>query len=664
MGIAGDIIIIVIAGLLGALIAEKLKQPLILGYILAGVLLSSLSGGISVSRLHEIEMLAEIGVALLLFALGLEFSFKELKPVWKVSLIGTPIQIVLTMVFGFGVGQWLGWNLIQSLWFGALISFSSTMVVLKTLMAQGWMGTLSSRVMIGMLIVQDLVIVPFLIIMPQLSNPKAGLPILGVAVLKSVVFLTAMIVLGTKLLPRLLSYIAQRESQELFLLTITAIGLGVGYVTYLVGLSFAFGAFIAGMVISESDYSHKALSDIISLRDIFGLLFFTSVGMLLKPSFVIANGGTILIIVLLVGIAKMAIFGGLVRLFGYRNIIPLAAGLGLFQIGEFSFVMARVGIETGSIGEVIYSYVLSTAIISMVLTPLVSNLAAPIYALKKQLFKHEFVETVNLAETELKGHVVIAGGGRIGQHVARILRLSQVKFVIVELNFSRFEQCKQAGFPVIFGDICQDTVLEETRIHQADLMLLSIPNSSISRSAISRIKKIRSDLNIITIADGVEQMAHLYELGAYVVVLPEVEAGLEVARQTLLHLHIPATIIQNYVDHERHQYYKPSLEHQGGDFPVDQLRIAKNLIEITWVDMRHCSGLVGKTLQELVIRQQVGATVVGVVRNNMFFANPEASYRFRKGDLVAVMGTSTQRQAFQELAEFCSQRPTQVVDPP
>jgi len=657
MGIAGDIIIIVIAGLIGALIARSLKQPLILGYILAGVLLSPFIGDLGIADLHEIEMLAEIGVALLLFALGLEFSFNELKPVWKVSLIGTPIQILLTMGFGYAIGTWMGWNLVQSLWFGALISFSSTMVLLKTLAAQGWMGTLSSRVMIGMLIVQDLLIVPLMIIMPQLDDPKAGLPILGAAAVKSVVFLVAMFVLGTKLLPKLLSFVARRESQELFLVTVTAIGLGIGYVTYLVGLSFAFGAFIAGMVISESEYSHKALSDIVSLRDLFGLLFFTSVGMLLKPAFVYENAGTILIIVLLVGLGKTLIFSSIVRFFGYSNIIPLATGLGLFQIGEFSFVLARLGIESGSIGEEIYSYVLSTAIISMVMTPLVSNLTTPLYSLKKKLFRHEPMQTVNLDSVELQGHVVIAGGGRFGQHVGQILNQVNIKFIIVELSYNRFDQCKQSGFPVIFGDISQDIVLEETEIQKADLLLICIPNSSVTQSAIKRVKSLNPDLDIIAVADGDKQMNDLYELGAYVVVLPELEAGLEVARQTLLHQNIPATIIQNYIDNKRQRHYKPLLEQRLGDFPVNQLKNARNLIEITWVDMRHCNGLMGKTIQELNIRGTVGVTVVGVIRNNIFFPNPEASYQFKADDLIAVMGSSEQRQAFQTLAEACIDEP-------
>ncbi|MCB0026757.1 MAG: cation:proton antiporter, partial [Anaerolineales bacterium] len=185
MGIAADIAIIVVAGLIGGLIAQRLKQPLLLGYILAGILVGPFTVGPTVSDVHDIELLAEIGVALLLFALGLEFSLKELQPVRKIALIGTPIQLVLTIALGYGIAQLLGWNWFSSLWFGGLISLSSTMVALKTLMSQGRMGTLSSRVMIGMLIVQDLAVVPLMIILPELNNPGAGLPILGAAALRA-----------------------------------------------------------------------------------------------------------------------------------------------------------------------------------------------------------------------------------------------------------------------------------------------------------------------------------------------------------------------------------------------------------------------------------------------------------------------------------------------
>ena len=253
MGIATDIILLVLMAFFCGLLMQRLRQPLILGYILAGVILGPHTGGLTITEVHDIELLAEIGVGLLLFALGLEFSHKDLKPVKMIALIGTPLQIGLTMALGFGIGTMMGWDQKSSIWFGALISLSSTMVLLKTLMNQGWLGTLSSKVMIGMLIVQDLAVVPMLIILPLMNDPAAGMVSLGHAAVKATLFLGSMFLLGSKLLPWLMRHIAKLGSRELFLLAIIAIGLGIGYATYLVGLSFAFGAFIAGMVLNESD---------------------------------------------------------------------------------------------------------------------------------------------------------------------------------------------------------------------------------------------------------------------------------------------------------------------------------------------------------------------------------------------------------------------------
>ena len=334
MGIAADIAVIVVAALAGGFLAQRMGQPLILGYILAGILVGPYTTGI-IGDVHNIELLAEIGVALLLFALGIEFSLKKLQPVRRIALIGTPIQMALTIGLGIGIGQLMDWNWTASVWFGGMISLSSTMVILKTLMNQGRLGTLSGRVMVGMLIIQDLAVVPLMIILPQLDDLGAGLPILGWAVLRAAVFLAGMIVLGTRVIPWLMRTIARWNSRELFLLAVTGLGLGVGYVTYLAGLSFAFGAFVAGMVLSESEYSHQALSDIVPLRDLFGLLFFASVGMLLDPKFLVENLATVLLIMLLTAAGKIVIFGALTRLFGYINIAPLALGLTMFQIGEF-----------------------------------------------------------------------------------------------------------------------------------------------------------------------------------------------------------------------------------------------------------------------------------------------------------------------------------------
>lgn len=410
MGLATDIILLIVAAFACGLLLQRLGQPLILGYIAAGVVLGPHTPGITVSNAHEVERLAEIGVALLLFALGLEFSLKDLKPVKKVALIGTPIQMLLTIALGIGIGSLLDWEWKSSLWLGAIISLSSTMVILKTLGSQGWLGTLSSKVMIGMLIVQDLAVVPLMVILPQLNNPAAGLSALGLGALKAAGFLAGMIWLGTRLLPRLLAHIAKIGSRELFLLAITAIGLGVGYVTHLVGLSFAFGAFVAGMVLSESDFGHQALSDIVPLRDLFGVLFFASVGMLFDPAFLMSHFGQVMLIIVVVGVGKGFLFAAICRLFRYGNVIPLAVGLGLFQVGEFSFVLAQVGVSSGSIDADLYALVLTVAILTMALTPIVSGQTSRLYSLKKRWIGHEPLETFNLSEEGLRNHVVVAGG--------------------------------------------------------------------------------------------------------------------------------------------------------------------------------------------------------------------------------------------------------------
>ena len=651
MGIAADIVIVVLAALIGGVAVHQLKQPLILGYILAGIIIGPHAAGLTGSGVHDIELLAEIGVALMLFALGLEFSFSELKPVWKVAVIGTPLQITLTMASGYGIGKALGWDLIPALWFGALISFSSTMVILKTLMNQGWIGTLSSRVMIGMLIIQDLIVIPFMIVMPKLSDPKSGLPLLGIALLKSAIFLFLIVVLGTKILPRIMAFVANWESRELFLLSITAMGLGIGYATYLFGLSFAFGAFVAGMVLSESDYGHQALSDIIPLRDIFGLLFFTSVGMLLDPAFLLSHWGQILIIVGSVTLVKGLIFSGLVRLFGYGNVVPLAVGLGLFQIGEFSFVLAKVGLEAKAINSELFSIMLACAVISMLITPLLSGLTVRLYSFQRQIFKQDFLETVNRPEETLNNHVIISGGGRVGQHVAHIFHQLHLPFIIIELNFQRFQQCKQAGFPTIYGDASQEIILEEADIDQAGLLLHTIPNEAVSLATIRQVKRMNRDLTIVTRAAEVEEMRHLYEDGVYMVVLPELEAGLAMARQALLQLHVPIVTIQECLDKVRMHHYEPIIGDEIDTGIIAQLKNAKDLLEINWANLGSESGLIGHTISELGIRSRTGASVVGVIHNKQFLSNPAGDFKFAKGDMVAVMGNTEQQGAFKTLLE-------------
>ncbi|HIN48016.1 MAG TPA: portal protein [Deltaproteobacteria bacterium] len=649
MGIATDLILIVVTAFFSGLLMQRLGQPLILGYILTGIAFGPYTGGFALTSVHEIELLAEIGVALLLFALGLEFSLKDLKPVKMIALIGTPIQIILTIAMGYGIGQMMGWDAKSSLWLGALVSLSSTMVLLKTLMNQGWLGTLSSKVMVGMLIVQDLAVVPLIVLLPMLNDPSLGWISLEIAILKTVVFLAGMILFGTRLLPLIMRYIAHLGSRELFLLAITAIGLGVGYLTYLVGLSFAFGAFVAGMVLSESDYGHQALSDIIPVRDLFGLLFFASVGMLLNPVFLLDHWQQVLILVLIVSLGKGIIFALLARIFKYGNVVPLAVGLGLFQVGEFSFVLARVGVSTNSISHEVYSLVLTTAIITMFLTPLISGQTARLYALRKRWFKHEPLDSINFPKSGFRNHVIIVGGGRVGFRIAQVLKRLSVPMLIIEIDQLRVDRAKHAEIPVVFGDAGHEVVLEAAETSSARLLIITSPEIVITQTIVERARKVNSEIQFVARAPGVEFLEEFKKLNISEVVIPEFEAGLEMARKALVHLHIPAAKIQHYTESLRQDLFSSLFSENEEEKIVEQLQVAEHQYDLQWMLIKPGSSLDGKTIGETKIRTKTESSVVGVIRNDKLEPNPDANFRFQANDRAAIIGTDSARETFLQL---------------
>ena len=649
MGIATDLILLVVTAFFSGLLMQRLGQPLILGYILTGIAFGPYTGGFALTSVHEIELLAEIGVALLLFALGLEFSLKDLKPVKKIALIGTPIQIILTIGMGYGIGQLMGWDAKSSLWLGALVSLSSTMVLLKTLMNQGWLGTLSSKVMVGMLIVQDLAVVPLIVLLPMLNDPSLGWISLEIAILKTVVFLAGMILFGTRLLPLIMRYIAHLGSRELFLLAITAIGLGVGYLTYLVGLSFAFGAFVAGMVLSESDYGHQALSDIIPVRDLFGLLFFASVGMLLNPGFLLDHWKQVLMLVLIVSLGKGIIFALLARIFKYGNVVPLAVGLGLFQVGEFSFVLAQVGVSTNSISHEVYSLVLTTAIITMFLTPIISGQTAHLYALSKRWFQHEPLDTINDLKSGLRNHVIIVGGGRVGFRIAQVLKRLSVPMLIIELDQLRVERAKHADIPVVFGDVGHEVVLEAAEAASARLLIITTPEIVITQTIVERARKVNSEIQVVARAPGVEFLEEFKKLNISEVVIPEFEAGLEMARKALVHLHIPAAKIQHYTESLRQDLFASLFSENEEDEILEQLQWAEHQFDMQWMMIKPGSVLVGKTIGESEIRTITASSVVGVIRDDVLEPNPDANFRFQANDRAAIIGTDSSRETFFQL---------------
>jgi len=536
MGIAADFVLIVIAGLAGGLLARALKLPLLVGYVVAGVVVGPHTGGPTVGEVHEVELLAEIGVALLLFSLGLEISLRDLQTVRKVSLIGGPLQILITWgAAAFAAHQGLQIPINESIWLGAMISLSSTMVVLKTLSSAGVTSTLASRVMIGFLVIQDLAVIPMLVILPQLGAMEgmAGKLIRSVGI--AVAILLTVVVLGTRILPWLLMKVLAWGSRELFLVSVVATGVGVGYATYIAGLSFALGAFIAGMVLSESELSHQALSDVVPLRDIFGLLFFVTVGMLFDPSFLLTHIGLIALTVSLIVLGKALIAGGIARAFGYVNMAPWIVGLGLSQIGEFSFVLARIGLNSRLLSKQTYDLALTCTVLTMAISPIVSGMALPIGRLWRGWRKQDqTVMTIPLSNTALMDHVVVAGYGRNGRAVTRVLRAANIPLVLAEWDHAAFSDATAQGIEAVWGDIGQDVILHAVGIEHARMIILTVPDHSTIRLAANRARAVNRKIIVIARAVRERNVPELREAGVDRVVQPEFEGGVEIVRQALV----------------------------------------------------------------------------------------------------------------------------------
>jgi monovalent cation:H+ antiporter-2, CPA2 family len=652
MVLVADLSLVLLAALAGGFLAQRLGQPLMVGYVLAGVIVGPFTGGLTVVNVHDIEQLAELGVALLLFSLGLEVSFRELRPVRAVALGGAIVQIIVTIALGLALGLALGWAWRPALWFGALISLSSTMVALKTIQAQGRRGTLSSRVMFGILVVQDLAVVALMIVLPELSDPAGGLVRVGTAALRAALLLGVIVLVATRLVPRLMAVVAHWNSRELFLLSTTTLAFGIGYVTWSFGLSMALGAFVAGLVINESEYAHQALSDIVPLRDLFGMLFFVSVGMLLDPGLVLQQLGALVFVVIVIVVGKAAILASVVRAFGYWNVVPLAVGLTLFQVGEFAFVLARVGVSSGAIGNDVYALTLNAAIVTMVLTPAVSGLTPVLYERLWPRRPRETFEAINLPRAGLSNHVLIAGWGRVGRSVGDALSHLNLPYVLVESDDRRVRQARVAGVPVIYGDASQTVVLEAAGVSRARAMLVTVPAFPDVRNIVRAARHVRPDLPIVARADSSDAIQGLYALGVQEVASPEFEAAIEMARQALIHLNVPAYDILRVASAIRHERYGVP-----GEGLVDQRAILTQVGEVTrhldftWLRVPGDSPFDGRTLGELQIRSTTGASIVAVVHGGVLTANPDGQVRLEAEDLVAVLGTRDQIGRFEEAAQ-------------
>jgi CPA2 family monovalent cation:H+ antiporter-2 len=372
--------------------------------------------------------------------------------------------------------------------------------------------------------------------------------------------------------------------------------------------------------------------------------------MLLDPVFLWQHIGVVALVVGVVGLGKGLILAGVSRVFGYRNIVPLAVGLGLFQIGEFSFVLGRVGVSTGSISTELYSIVLTAAVVTMMLTPLISGQARRLYAWRRQWFRHERIETANLPEERYEGHTIIAGCGRVGFQLAQMLERLERAYIVVEADHHRYEQAKEAGMAAIFGDAGQETVLQAANIEKASVVALTMPELVTTRRIILEARRLNEDVEMVARASAPDYCEVLTELGVCAVALPEFEAGLEMTRQALLGLGMAVSEAHQHTDGIRHDLYASVLRDDHDYRLLCQLRQAEEQFDLEWVHLVEGSPLVHRSLAESDIRKRTGAAVVGVVREGKLTPNPEAEFVLLPEDHVAVMGSTPSREALRVLA--------------
>jgi len=554
LGLLEDMAIVLAAALAGGMIAHRLKLPVIVGYLLVGIAVGPY-GLHLIHNIADVETLATIGVVLLMFTVGMEFSLKTLRQIGKVATVGGAAQIIATTGLAFGLGWLLHWPLRESLLFGLFISMSSTIIVLKTLLERGELGSPHGRVMAGILLVQDLSVVIIMLIMPSLSGEGGVFTrAWGWDFLKALSFLAVIFVLGLWVLPWFMRRVTERRSRELFVLTVVCLVFGAAFGAYYVGLSVALGAFLAGLLASEAEYAHQARADIGPLRDIFAILFFVSLGMLADPHFILSNPAEVGIVVAVIIVGKFVIVSVIVWAFGYSGKTTLFAGSGLFQIGEFSFVMAAVALDTGIISNHLYSLTLAAAGITMLLTPFGMALVLGLYhriiqigAVSRLFASH--TDTGFADESKrMSGHVVVCGYGQVARNLGKVLERRNFPYLVIDIDPRKLDPLRARGIPCIYGDAANPEILARAGLDKARVAVITFPDPIATRLAVANARRINPKLNIVARVHRDDEIAPLRELGVAEMVRPELEAGLEVIRHTLHRFGLTTQEIQYIVN--------------------------------------------------------------------------------------------------------------------
>ncbi|MBP6786313.1 MAG: cation:proton antiporter [Candidatus Promineofilum sp.] len=641
----------ILLAFIGGFIARKLNMPSIVGYLVAGLVISPFTPGFT-GDTNAAAQLAEMGVIFMMFGVGLHFSLKDLWSVRKIAIPGAALQTTLSTLVGMGLSYLWGWSFQAGLVLGLSISVASTVVLLRGLEDNGLVTTNHGRVAIGWLVFEDLFTIVILVLMPVLVN-QTGNPFLSIgwALLKTALFTVLMMVVGTRLMSWLLTQIAYTRSRELFLLAVVAIALGTSYLAnILFGVSLALGAFLAGVVIGESDVHHQVGAEVVPFRDFFAVLFFVSVGMLVDPAVVLANIDKVLLLTFMVVIGKgvITLLLGLILPSSARTMVIVAAGLS--QIGEFTFIVGSTGVALGLLGTQEYGLILAAAAVSIIVNPLMFRLVPQIERLlRKMPWVWRRMErggpTPEAFRAQLENHVIIVGYGRVGRHIGSVLQRLNFPFLVIEQDMAYAAELQQEGINTMFGDAANSEILLHVCLDCASALVVTVPHETATELIVGAAHSISPTLPIIARTATEERLAHLVNIGATHVINPELEGGLEILRYTLLSLGYATGQIQHYIDTVRSDTYVGIDPGERGYPVLDQLLMSTRGVEIAWHPLEEASPLIGQTLAEANIRSRVGTSVVALVRDNKVVPNPKSNFRFQQGDLLGLIGDTQELEA-------------------
>ncbi|MBT3253117.1 MAG: potassium transporter KefB [Candidatus Marinimicrobia bacterium] len=638
-----DTVIIFGLAIVVLLICHKLRIPEVVGFLLTGIFVGPYGFGL-VKAIHEVELLAEIGIVLLLFTIGIEFSLKRLMQIKKAVLMGGSLQVALTFLATVLAATWFDLALNQSIFIGFLVALSSTAIVLKLIQKRAEVDSPHGRTTLGVLIFQDIIIVPMILITPMLAGVTGDSGATVLVLLAKAFGIILLVIVSTKwLVPWVLFQVAKTRSQEIFLLSLVVICLGVAWLTSEAGLSLALGAFLAGLIISESEYSHQALGNIIPFRDIFTSFFFVSIGMLLDVGFLFQNPIIIVLLTLSVLALKFTLTSISIMLLGLPFRASILVGLALSQVGEFSFILSRSGVEHGLLSGDIYQMFLAVSILSMAATPFIIGMAPRIADAMLRLplpqkLKLGFSPVPEAKVNTMKDHLIIIGFGVNGRNVARAAHLSKIPYAIIELNPETVRSEQAKGEPIFFGDSTQEAVLQHANINSARVVVSAINDPASTRRIAEIVRRLNPKVHLIVRSRYLLEMKPLYELGANEVIPEEFETSVEIFTRVLAKYLIPKTEIEALVCEIRSDGYEMFRNISRESSTLSDLNLQLPDVEVSTLRIVEKSLFVGKSLAEIELRKAYGVTVLALRRNSQIISNPKVDLPFCKDDILFVLG--------------------------